>query len=66
MPLGQAEGHWLCRLNFLQLYLFPQVRRRLNELLFGVPGAAAFFVLQEHHTDAYITGGDDGGLRQRK
>ena len=50
----------------LQLHLFSQVtRRRLNELLLGVPGTVAFFVLQEHHAAAYIAGGDDRGLHQR-
>ena len=50
----------------LQLHLLFQVaRRRLNELLLGVTGTIAFFVLQEHHAAAYITGGDDGGLHQR-
>ena len=49
----------------LQLHLFPEItRRRLNELLLGVAGAVAFFVLQEHHAAAYITGGDDRGLHQ--
>jgi hypothetical protein len=44
----------------LQLHLLSQVaRRRLNELLLGVPGTVAFFVLQKHHAAAYITGGDD-------
>ena len=51
---------------YLQLHLLPQVaRRRLNELLLGVPGAVAFLVLQEHHAAAYITGGDDRGLHRR-
>ena len=51
---------------YLQLHLLPEIaRRRLNELLLGVPGAVAFLVLQEHHAAAYITGGDDRGLHQR-
>ena len=50
----------------LQLHLLPEIaRRRLNELLLGVPGTVAFFVLQEHHVAAHITGGDDRGLHQR-
>ena len=50
----------------LQLHLLPEIaRRRLNELLLGVPGTVAFLVLQEHHAAAYITGGDDRGLHQR-
>ncbi len=49
----------------LQLHLLPEIARcRLNEFLLGVPGTAAFLVLQEHHTAAYITGGDDRGLHQ--
>ena len=50
----------------LQLHLFPEIaRRRLNELLLGVTGTVAFFVWQEHHAAAHITGGDDRGLHQR-
>ena len=50
----------------LQLHLFPEIaRRRLNELLLGVAGTVAFFVLQEHHAAAYITRGVDRGLYQR-
>ena len=49
----------------LQLHLLPEIaRRRLNELLLGIPGAVTFLVLQEHHAAAYITGGDDRGLHQ--
>ena len=49
----------------LQLHLFPQVaRRRLNELLLGITGTITFFILQEHHAAAHITGGDDRGLHQ--
>ena len=50
----------------LQLHLLSQVaRRRLNELLLGVPGTVAFLVLQKHHAAVYITGGNDRGLHQR-
>ena len=50
----------------LQLHLFSQVaRRRLNEHLLGITGAVAFFILQEHHAAAHISGGDDRGLHQR-
>ena len=49
----------------LQLHLLPEIaRRRLNELLLGIPGAVAFLVLQEHHAAAYIAGGNDRGLHQ--
>ena len=51
---------WRAHLYPLQLHLFPEIaRRRLNELLLGIPGTVVFLVLQEHHAAAYIAGGDD-------
>ena len=61
-PITDRRAH----LYPLQLHLLPEIARcRLNELLLGVAGTVAFFVLQEHHAAAYITGGDNWGLHQR-
>ena len=56
---------WRAHLYPLQLHLFPEIaRRRRYKLLFGLAGTVILLVLQEHHTAAYIPGGDDRRLHQ--
>ena len=65
MAHPEFPSRWAFLLFCSQLHLLAQIAcRRRYKFLFGLAGTVILLVLQEHHTAAYIPGGDDRGLRQ--